>query len=76
MGSIVACNDSDWPSLCWNLKRARAKWGMLSRLLEKNGVSKKAKGMFHEAVVQSILLHGGKAWVATGSMMKALEGFH
>lgn len=73
---IIACDNRDWPSLGRNLKRACAKWGMSSRLLEKNGVSKKAKGMFHKAVAQLIPLCGSETWVVTGGVMKVLEGFH
>ena len=49
---------------------------MLSRLLERNGVPPKARGMFYQAVVQSVLLYGCETWTINDQMMKALEGFH
>ena len=76
LGRPLAYNNSDWPALYRNLKKARVKWGMLSRLLERNGVPPKARGMFYQAVVQSVLLYGCETWTINKQMMKALEGFH
>ena len=76
LGRPLAYNNSDWPALYRNLKKARVKWGMLSRLLERNGVPPKARGMFYQAVVQSVLLYGCETWTINDQMMKVLEGFH
>jgi hypothetical protein len=49
---------------------------MVSRVLERDGASPKAMGMFYKAVVQAVLLYGCETWTLTNPMIKALEGFH
>ena len=63
LGRTIAFNNSDWPALCRNLKRAQQRWGMVARVLEKTGASKKTRGTFYKAVVQSVLLYGSETWV-------------
>ena len=59
-----------------NLKKARKKWGRISRILVREGADAKTSGMFHVAVVQQILLYGSESWVLTPRIIKALESFH
>ena len=73
---FVAMNNSDWPSLYHNLKKAQQRWGMVSKVLDKEGASMRCRGLFYKAVVQSVLLYGCETWVVTDSMVKVLEGFH
>jgi hypothetical protein len=73
---LLASNNSDWPTIYYNLKKAQARWGMISRVLERDGASPKAMGMFYKAVVQAVLLYGCETWTLTHPMIKALESFH
>ena len=76
LGRPIAYNNSDWPAIHRNLKRAQQRWGMVSRVLERTGASPRVRGMFYKAVVQAVLLYGCESWVITDSMRKVLEGFH
>ena len=76
LGRILTERDSDWPALLRNLKRARQRWGRLSRLLVREGASPKVSGKFYLAIVQSVLLYGLETWVWTQAMRLALQGFH
>jgi hypothetical protein len=76
LGRILSFNNSDWPTLYANLKKAQQKWGMLSRLLARDGASPRARGMFYKAVCQAVLLYGCETWTVTKSMLRVLEGFH
>ena len=58
------------------LSKARKRWGMVSRILRRDGLRPKAAGMFYKAVVQAVLLYGAETWAVSPAMLKALEGFH
>ena len=51
-------------------------WGMIARVLEKTGSKVRSHGMMYKALAQSVLLYVSESWVATGVMLKVLEGFH
>ena len=59
-----------------NLRRARVKWGRLTKILERKGEDKRMEGRFYVAVVQAVLMFGSKALVLTPHMEKALKRFH
>ena len=35
-----------------------------------------ARGMIYKVVAYTVLLYGSEMWVATGAMLKVLEGLH
>ena len=76
LGRILTSTDDDWPALYKNLAKARKRWGMVSRVLARDGANERAMAMFYKAVVQSVLLFGSETWVITDRMMDALRGFH
>ena len=76
LGRPLSYNNSDWVALYRNLKKAQAKWGMIARLLVREGASLRARGHFYKAVVQSVLLYGCETWTITATMMKVLDRFH
>ncbi len=76
LGRVIAMNNSDWPALFHNLKKARQRWAMVSKVLDKQGASMRCRGLFYKAVVQSVLLYGCETWVVKEGMLKVLEGFH
>ena len=76
LGRPLSYNNSDWIALYRNLKKAQAKWGMIARILVREGASLRARGHFYKAVVQSVLLYGCETWTITATMMKVLDRFH
>jgi hypothetical protein len=76
LGRVLAANNSDWPALYKNLKKAQAKWALVSRPLLKTGVSIRHVGYFYKAVVQAVLLYGSETWTITPRMLQTLNGFH
>jgi transaldolase len=76
LGLLLASNNSDWPTLYYNLKKAQQCWGMISWVLVQDGASTRAMGVFYKAVVQAVLLYGCETWTITNPMIKALESFH
>jgi len=76
LGRVVNNKDDDRPAVRMNLKKARAKWGRISRILSKEGANPKAMASFYKAIVQSVLLYGSESWVLTLSMENELQSFH
>ena len=76
LGRPLSSTDSDWPALFYNLRKARAKWARVSRMLAREGANPRISGMFYKAIVMSVLLFGSETWVISSSMLKTLEGFH
>jgi hypothetical protein len=77
LGRILEENDQDWPAVQRNLKRARQKWGMIGRILSREGANEpRTMATFYKAIIQSVLLYGSETWVLTKRMMQNLRSFH
>jgi hypothetical protein len=76
LGRILSANDSDWPSILTQLKKARARWGSLSRILIRDGATPRISGFFYKAVTQAVLLYGCESWTISDQVWKTLESFH
>jgi len=76
LGRQETCADSDWGALHTDLRKAPCKWCKLSKLLHGEGAHPRIFGMFHKAVVQTVLLFGCESWTMTDAMWTALKGFH
>ena len=76
LGRYFTTTDSDWPAVYKNLKKAREKWAMVSKVLMREGASPRVSGLFYKVVVQSVLLYGSESWVVTPAMLKVLSSFH
>jgi len=76
LGRQEARDDSDWWALCADLRRARCKGCKLSKLLHGEGANPMIFGMFHMAVVQTVLLFGCASWTVTDAMWTVWKGFH
>ena len=76
LGRDLVYNNSDWLALYRNLKKAQKRWGMVSRVLVRDGATTRAMGMFYKGIVQAVLLCGCETWTVTPRMMKVLAGFH
>jgi hypothetical protein len=76
LGRLTTNTDNDWPAVYKNLKKARAKWAMITKILVRDNASPRISGMFYKAIVQSVLLYGSESWVLTPAMLKVLSSFH
>jgi hypothetical protein len=72
----MAANNSNWPALYKNLRKAQGKWALISCPLLKTGVSPRYVGYFYKAIVQTVLLYGSETWTVTPQMIETLNGFH
>ena len=76
LGREIASSDDDFPACLWNLAKAKAKWGALSRVLKGEGASAQYRSRIYLIVVSTVLLYGSKTWVVTDRMKRVLEAFH
>jgi hypothetical protein len=76
LGRDLAANNSNWPALYKNLRKAQTKWALISRPLLRTGVSPRYVGYFYNAIVQSVLLYGAETWTVTPQMLEPLNSFH
>jgi hypothetical protein len=76
LGRLLASNNSDWPTLYYNLKKAQKRWGMVARVLVQDGASARCMGLFYKAIVQAVLLYGCETWTLTNPMICTLKSFH
>jgi Reverse transcriptase (RNA-dependent DNA polymerase) len=76
LGRLLSYTNSDWPTIYHNLKKAQQWWGMVARVLVRDGASPAAMGMFYKGIVQAVLLYGCETWTLTTPMVKVLKSFH
>ena len=76
LGRQISYNNSDWVTLYRNLARAQKVWGMVVRVLQCEGASMRAKGLFYKAICQAVLLYSCETWTITDAMLAPLAGFH
>ena len=76
LGRLIAYDDTDVPAAWRQLARARAVWGRLRKIIEKENVPAPVAGMFYQAVVTAVLLYNSESWVLPGAQLARLEGFH
>merc|ERR1711906_15227 len=76
LGRLIAYDDTDVPAARRQLARARAVWGRLRKIIQKENITAPVAGMFYQAVVAAVLLYGSESWVLPEAQLRALEGFH
>ena len=76
LGRVLANDDDDWPAVRANIRKARARWGQVARILSREGANAGTMAYFYKAVVQAVLLYGSESWVMTQKMWKAVDSFH
>ncbi len=76
LGRLLAYDNNNARAVRGNLKKARAIWLRLSRMIRAENASPHAWGIFYKATMQSILLFGSETWNLSPSSLKLLEGFH
>ena len=58
LGRVLTAGYDDRLAVVGNLGKARKSWGVLSRILIREGEDPKVLGHFYKAVAQSVLLFG------------------
>ena len=77
LGSLLGADEDDsWRAVSYNLRKARQRWGQISRILAREGATPRVMGYFYKAIVQAVLLYAAETWVLTERMMVALNTFH
>ena len=75
LGRVLTNTYDDWPAVAGNIRKARASWGRLARILGREGADLKVTRSFYTAVTQQALLFGAEPWVLTKRMEFALDAF-
>ena len=73
LGRVLTSIDDDWPAVAGNIRKARANWGRLARILGREGADLKVTRIFYTAVTHQVLLFGAELWVLTKKMESALD---
>ena len=76
LGRVLSKYDDNAPAVQTRLKKARASWARLGKVLRAENVSPRVSAMFYRATVQAVLLSGSETWTVTPHLMVSLEGFH
>jgi hypothetical protein len=76
LGRMITSSDCDWSAVNYNLKKARAAWGRLAKILSSEKAEAKAMATIYRAVIQAVLLYGAESWAMTNTMVKRLQSFH
>ena len=76
LGRILSQDDQDLSACVRNIQRAQAKWAAVSKVLKREGASKKSFARFYLVIVSTVLLYGSDTWVVTKRMETLLTSFH
>ena len=74
LGRLIAYDDTDVPAARRQLARARAVWGRLRKVIEREDVPAPVAGMFYQAVVAAVLLYGSESWVLPDGQLWSVPG--
>ena len=75
LGRTLTEGDNDWPAVAGNLGKARKSWGIMQRILSREGAKKRVSGNFFKTVVQQMLLFGAETLGVLPRMERALSSF-
>ena len=76
LGRSIRADNDDWGEATNNIQRARQRWGMIKRILTRDGADKKMMKRFYMAIIQAILLYGSETWTMTVAIIRRMETFH
>jgi hypothetical protein len=76
LGRMMAQDDDDAQAIRAQLRKARATWAWVGKVLRGENTPPTIAAKFYLAVVQAILLYGSETWVISPQAMAQLEGFH
>jgi hypothetical protein len=73
---MMARDDDDTQAVRAQLRKARATWARVGKVLWGENTPSTVAAKFYLAIVQAILLYGSETWVISSQAMARLEGFH
>jgi hypothetical protein len=76
LGRMMALDDDDAQAIHAQLRKARATWARVGKVLWGENKPPTVSAKFYLAVVQAVLLYCSKTWVVSPQAMAQLEGFH
>jgi hypothetical protein len=76
LGRMMAQDNNDTQAVRAQLRKARATWAWVGKVLWGENTSPTVAAKFYLAVVQAILLYVSEKWVISPQDMAHLEGFH
>jgi hypothetical protein len=76
LGRWLDDDDADISPVFANIRKAQRQWGLVRRLLCRQGASRKVMVHFYLTIVQSVLLYGSETWVLSQYCLRRLEAFH
>ncbi len=75
LGRMVNIHDEDRPAVRAQLRKARACWNWIARILDGENASPRVCRKFFKSIVQSVLLYCSETWNLTPCLLRRLEGF-
>ena len=57
LGRTITYNNSYWPAVYQNMRKAQQRWGVIARVTEKTGATVQAQGTMYKAASQFFLLY-------------------
>ena len=76
LGRLLAENDNNTECIRTQIKKARARWNAVARMLKRVGANVFIISRFYLAIVQAVLLYGADSWTVSARNMEVLERFH
>ena len=76
LGRVLEDKDDDNHAIDRQLKRAKAKWARIGKILSVKTTDPRVRGYFYKAILQAVLLYGSESWVISDFKLKQLRSFH
>ena len=76
LGRVLDEKDDDNHAIDRQLKRAKAKWARVGKVLSVQTTDPRVRGYFYKAILQAVLLYGSESWVISEIKLKQLRSFH
>ena len=70
LGRWLDEKDDDTFAIGENIKKARAQWNCLAKILKREGANAVCMGRFYMAIIQAVLLYGADSWAINDRNMK------
>ena len=56
LGRMILVTDEKWPTVVSNMAREKKVWGIMSRILSREGVTPWVSGLFFKVLIQAALI--------------------
>jgi len=76
LGRLLSSNDNDTVVIKSNLKKAKAKWAEIRRVLGSEPIMPKTYARFYHAIILNVLLYGSESWEISKQVLMNLEAFN